>query len=105
MTLRDFADCAVHMPPGSATERAADPDWQITPEVLLLREVEHAVRVVAWQKTKDASLSTPRQYPERVPVTKAQRDAAAIHAATSGQTPDVLPVDELKRRLRARNGR
>lgn len=62
--LRDVAAWAAYLPPESATARSMDAHWQRTPEVDLLREVEHGVRVLAWQQTKDGSKG--RNAPERL---------------------------------------
>ena len=43
-----------------------DPHWQRTPEVDLLREVEHDLRVLAWQQTEAGSKG--RDVPERIPL-------------------------------------
>ena len=57
---------AAYLPPESATRRALDPHWQRTPEVDLLREVEHDLRILAWQQTQDGSKG--RNVPERIPL-------------------------------------
>ena len=74
LRLRDFPSAALswrdllvivrHAPATSAIVRALDPNWQRTPEVDLLREVEHGVRVLAWQQTRDGSKG--RNAPERL---------------------------------------
>ena len=73
-----------HLPPDSAVWRASNPHWQRTPEIDLLRMVEHGVRVLAWQQTKDAERG--RNFPEaiRLPWDEPARL----------WTPDVLTFDE-----------
>ena len=55
-----------YLPPDSAVWRASNPHWQRTPEIDLLRMVEHGVRVLAWQQTADATKG--RNYPKHVPL-------------------------------------
>lgn len=62
----EVAAWAAHLPPDSATARALNPDWQRTIDVDLLRLVEHGIRVLAWQKTKDGSAG--RNAPEPIPL-------------------------------------
>lgn len=56
------------------TRRALDADWWVSPEVLLLREVELGTRVGAWLQTEDARKR--RNQPQRIPLTDAERFAA-----------------------------
>lgn len=60
----EVADMAMHLPPDSAVRRVLDPHWQRTNEIDLLREIEHDLRILAWQNS--ASRSTP--VPERIPL-------------------------------------
>ena len=55
--------------PGSALNRALDPDWWVTPEVQFLREVEYHLHWLRWAKTTDATGPAPRNTPERIPLT------------------------------------
>lgn len=96
LPLSEVAAYAAHLPPDSAVARAQNPDWAITPEALVMREVEHAVRVVAWQQTEDGHRKAPQHYPDRIPLTKAERAVAAIK---SSEGPDVMPVEEMAQRL------
>lgn len=61
--LSDIAAWAAHLPPESAVRRAADPHWQRTPELDMLREVEHDLRILAWQQSKDGAkgLNSPER--------------------------------------------
>ena len=56
------------------THRALNPDWWASPEVQLLREVEHAARLAGWIHTADAQKR--RNTPQRLPLTAAERLAA-----------------------------
>jgi len=56
------------------THRALDADWWVSPEVLLLREVELSGRVAAWLQTEDARKR--RNQPKRIPLTTGERFAA-----------------------------
>lgn len=57
---------AAHLPPDSACRRALDKHWQRTAEVDLLRDIEHGLRVLAWQNTKAGSKGMG--YPEPMPL-------------------------------------
>lgn len=48
-----------------------NPDWQVTLEASLLREVEYASRVAAWLQSKDGQKG--RNHPERIPLTEKER--------------------------------
>lgn len=71
--------------------RASNPD-HVPLDVQMLREVEHSIRVLAWQQTKDATLDSPKNYPERIPLTSAAI-AAAKERAPLEAAP--LPIEEL----------
>lgn len=88
LTWRQLLVFIEHAPAESAISRASnpeDPDAWITPEIQMLREVEHKIRVLAWMQTSDAALTNPQNYPERLPLTVAEREAAKasepLHAA------------------------
>ena len=51
--------------PDTAIYKAVNPHWQQTPELELLRAMEHTLRVLAWQKTEAGSKG--RDVPEPVP--------------------------------------
>jgi hypothetical protein len=65
--LSEVADMAVYLPPDSAVRRALDEHWQRTPEIDLLREIEHDLRIIAWQKTKDGQRGIRPPEPLRLP--------------------------------------
>jgi hypothetical protein len=85
-----------YAPEDSAIVRAQgvepDPDAWITPEIQMLREIHHAITVLAWQRTDAAAATPPRDYPERIPLTEAEREAAEQKAAP---TYESLPVEEM----------
>jgi hypothetical protein len=87
-----------HSPPDSAFGRACDPDWWITGEVQLLREIDHDLRVLAWQRTSDAQLrpESQREYPERLPLSAAEVKAAKAKAPL---IPSPLPIAEMAKWL------
>lgn len=71
----------------------------MTPEIVLLREIEHGIRVLAWQRTEDAARKGGWQhFPERYPLTEAER---AEHLATHEADPERQPpsLDDAKRFL------
>jgi hypothetical protein len=77
--------------------RRIDPDAWITPEMSLLRQLEHQVRVLVWQQTEDGHANPPRNYPEQIPLTEAEQSA---YAASKDQfTYDALPLEELAARI------
>jgi hypothetical protein len=79
LTWRELLVFVEHAPTDSAIGRAAivrGPDDWITPEIQMLRELEHKIRVLAWMQTADAALQNPQNYPERLPLTVAEKEAA-----------------------------
>jgi hypothetical protein len=70
--------------------RTTDEHWWITPEVAVLNELEHRLRILAWQRTKDGQREHPQHYPEL-------RDLTAKPAETD--KPDAMTRDELRQRL------
>lgn len=93
-TLTEVADFALNLPHDSAVARTLDPDWAVTVETRLLQAVEHGIRVLAWQSTKDAALRHPQNYPERHPVTL--EEAKARKPTTEY---DVSTIEEMDRFL------
>ena len=65
--LTEVCDMAVQMPLDSAVRRSVDPHWQRTPEIDILRDVEHGLRVLAWQQTKSATRGKDYPEPMRLP--------------------------------------
>lgn len=74
-SVLEIADFAANLPVDSAVARAVDPDWAVTTETLLLREIEHGIRISIWQQTPDGSKKHPQHYPQALPVTHAEIDA------------------------------
>lgn len=63
VTWRDLYIVIRHAPPGSAVYRAvAGDEWHRTPELEFLREIEHNLRVLAWQNGNGKS----HDYPEPI---------------------------------------
>ena len=75
--------------PGSALQRALNPDAWITPEIDLLRAIEHDLRILAWQQTKDGSSARPANYPKPLPLTEQERIDAEPDRF------DALPLDQI----------
>lgn len=73
--------------PDSALVRDMDPDWWVTPAVRLAREIEHNTRVLGWLQSKDGSKG--RNYPKRITLTQAEREAE------DGIRPTAMPVRDL----------
>lgn len=51
--MHEVASLATQLPQDSALHRALNPHWWRTTEIDFLRSIEHGVRVLAWQQTKD----------------------------------------------------
>lgn len=92
-----------HPPQDSALVRETDPDHWITPEIQMLREVHQELQVLLWRQTADAQANPPRGYPDRLPLSVADRaeyDAAhapEYDAMTLAEAADFLGWDrELK---------
>lgn len=62
--LLEVADMVAHLPREGAVHRAANPHWQASPEIELLRELEFGVRVLAWQNSRDGQRGL--NVPERI---------------------------------------
>ena len=52
---RDLFVLVMRAQPDTATFKAFRPDWQHTPEIEMLRGIEHHTRWLVWAKTKDGS--------------------------------------------------
>lgn len=84
--LREVAAMASHLPPDSAIRRAMDEHWQRTPQIDLLREIEHDLRILAWQQTKDGSRGLRYPEPVRLPWDPEPDES---------MKGDALPIDEM----------
>lgn len=60
--------------------------------MLLLREVEHRIRVLGWMWSDDATKKPPKNYPEPIPLTERERD----EATPEREKYTALPVDEMR---------
>lgn len=76
--------------------RAIDPDWWVTPQVQLLREIEHGIEVLQWQNTEGAHRNPPTGFPMRTPLTAAERKS---ERDARPKKPDALPLDDMARWL------
>lgn len=68
----------VQLPADSRVNRAINPDAAYTLTDLLLRQIERDLRVIAWQKTKDAQHG--RNYPEPLPLPSEDKEHARKQA-------------------------
>jgi hypothetical protein len=89
-TPGELADYAANLPPDGAVARAVNPDWALTPEAFLLREIEYGVRILVWQQTADGHRKDPQNYPKPTPLTHAEIEASTA----SERTYDVMSIDE-----------
>lgn len=100
LTWLDLLAFVQHAPPDSAIARARNPDWQVDLPLVLLREIEHGIRVLAWQKTDDADpKKKPKNYPTRVPITAADIEAAEIARRRAEPATVPPPLEDVKRWL------
>lgn len=88
-TLLEIADWVGGLPPDSAVARATNPEWQLTADSFLLRDIEHALRVLAWQQTADATSKRPKHFPQPIPLTEAE-----VEAQKPKREYDVMTIDE-----------
>lgn len=95
--LAEIAEYVAHLPPDSATMRAVDPDFWVSPEVQMLREIEQALRVISWQRTEDGSKG--RNYPKPMPLTGAEKAAARDEAAKNGDVAFETTTQDQMRQL------
>lgn len=58
----------------------------------MLREVHHGIEVLKWQRTADAQLDRPQNYPERLPLTA---EEVAEAKARQPAELDTLSVEEM----------
>jgi hypothetical protein len=97
LTWLDLRAFITYAPPDAAISRARNPDWQVDLPLVVLREIEHGIRVLAWQKTEDANpKKTPKNYPVRVPITADAIDAAEaarrVREEPAGDAPALADV-------------
>lgn len=84
-------------PPGSAYQRAIDPDWWLTPEAFLLREVEHQVRILQWMQTENAAKKRMNTYPQPIPLSDVER--RRFERENEQYQFDSLPLEAARARL------
>ena len=73
--------------PDSAIFKALNPEWWVTPELSMLRSMEHGIRVLAWQKSKDASSGA--NYPDPIYLTDSERRAGGKYGTNA------VPLNEM----------
>lgn len=96
--LSELAEYVAHLPPDSATMRTVDKDAWVTPEVQMLREMEHTLRVLKWQRTDDGAKA--RNYPKPIPLTAAEKAKERDEAAKNGDIDfDVTTKDRMRQLL------
>lgn len=83
--------------PGSAYQRAIDPDWWLTPEVLLLREIEHNQRISDWKQTEDAAKKRLGSFPKAIPLSDLER--RTFERENDRYQFDAMPLDAARARL------
>lgn len=79
--------CA-QLPSDSRLCRAYDPDAALTLRDYYLREVEHDLRVIAWQRTKDARNGA--NYPERLPLPSENSERRRTDAIANREYVDAV---------------
>lgn len=97
MGLLEFADLALNLPRDSATMRAFNPHWWVTPEIEFLRAIERQLRVLEWRQTKDGQANPPRKVPQPIPL-----DAAEDRAQREERgelVSDVMSKDDMARAI------
>lgn len=55
----------------------------------MLRELEHGLRVIAWQQTKDGQSTSPQHFPDRID----------FHGQPTADGPDLMTRDEMAQAL------
>lgn len=88
LTWADLRDVLTHLPMDAALYRSQMPHG-LSMSDLLLSQVEHTLRILAWQQTKDAASPTPQNRPE--PLIKIGEDKK------HGPQPDEVELSELRR--------
>lgn len=80
---------ARYSPPTSALYRATHPEWRITDDTLLLRDIEFRLRVLDWRETRDGhdGINPPKWFP----LTKAEKDAEKSRETVG----DPLPLPDM----------
>ena len=76
-----------HASPGTAIHRALNPEWHLTNDTMLLREIEFWLHGLVWRETADGHAG--RNAPERIPLTYDEKVEA-------DPSVDALPLDEMK---------
>lgn len=67
VTLTELADMVLYLPREGALGRSMDEHWRRSPEVDLLREIEHNVRLHMWMGSRDGEKGRNIPEPIRLP--------------------------------------
>jgi hypothetical protein len=94
--LTEVCDMAVNLPLDSAVRRSVDPHWQRTPEIDILRDVEHNLRVLAWQQTSSAKKGIGYPEPMRLPWDADPEGTVKGDRMTTDEMDEFLGWDKLK---------
>lgn len=89
--LFEVADLAANLPPGSAIERAINPQWWYSPEVGLLQNIEWQIRRGNWMQTQDGANGV--NAPEPIDLLDAPTDAQPAPG------PDVMSTADMAARM------
>lgn len=92
--LSEICDYAANLPPESAVRRSLDPHWQRTPELDMLREMEHELRVLIWQNGSGRAASYPE--PMRMPWDPDPDGTVKGERMTFDEMDEFLGWDKLK---------
>lgn len=92
-TATHAAALAAQLPPTSRLARAEHPELEWDEGTYILSHIEHTLRVIAWQRTKDAEHR--RNFPEHI---KTPADRAKERRAEESATPEAKRrvADKLK---------
>ena len=94
--LTEVCDMATQLPLDSAVRRSVDEHWQRTPEIDLLRDIEHDLRVLAWQQTSSGSKGTGYPEPMRLPWDPPPEGTVKGDRMTTDEMDEFLGWDKLK---------
>jgi hypothetical protein len=97
LSWSDLISIVASSPPGSAIQRVIDPDWWLSPEVLLLREIEHNQRISDWKRTDDAAKKRMHSFPKQIPLSDLER--RRHERETDRYQFDAISMDEARQRL------
>lgn len=96
--LEEVTHMAANLPLDSAVRRSVDEHWQRTPELDILRKLEHDVRILMWQNTSDGAKGRMSSYPEpmRLPWDPAPEGTVQGDRMSFEEADEFLGWDKLK---------